>query len=1023
MKKRLICILLSVLLVFSLLPAGAVATEETEETITYTDWESTDSLPTSGTYKLTDNVTVSSGITVASGDTLTLDLNGKTVTSTSTSTTASLFTIKGEFTLLDSSATAGKITTTSAAYGVNISDDGEFTMQSGTIDGYKYGVKLAKNSTFTMNGGTISNCSTYSIAVGGSTSLLKEGATITINDGTISNCGGIVVFGAASGTRTTFTMNGGTITGCTAGTGYTISSVSYRGTVLLYNADFTMNGGSITDNSTKPGADSTGTAGAVCVAPNSTFTMKSGTISGTTPGDSYKMYGGGVYISSTGSFTMDGGTISNNTAYYGGGVYNLGTFTMNDGTISENTATSNYGGGVYGKIVMAGGEITNHSASFGAGIYATGDSSMSGGTISGNSGSHGCGVYVNSGTFTMTNGVITGNNATHYGGGVYVNGSSFAFSGGAIYSNTAYNELSGNTCGGADIYSSSSSSITLISASSMNATDVVFTNYAWFTDVYGNRYSSDDYSGTTVDATSGLTGSYALIAAVDSSSGDSGSGEENPEVSTFETLLENYDSTDTFTISSVADWLSFVEAVNSGNYSFEGKTVELTTSLDFSEYEDQVAPVGTTDSPFKGTFDGGNYTISNITYKSDYTATYAGVFGVTSGATIQNLTVADCSFITSCANGTSYAGAIVACAGSGTTITNCKSTDNNVEAWFAGGITGHTVSTTITDVTVSGTTFAANTKSGCVIGYDGGGTTVNGATVNSTLTQSGSLPGAVIGQANGTSTLSNLTVNAENLYVIGSMETNNEYTVTISGDENSVTAAAIAGNVLTNTTLAITGGTYTVSDIVSGEDDETTTVSGTVSISGGTYSTSLIESYIATGYDAITNDDGTYTVGTESSWVVATNVRNGYDIAMGFYVSKSQLTTSHTVTITFNDATYDSTTSSWTTESKVHTIDSANWLTSTLTYSDGTTVECYVIVFEGIWAMQMDEEITLNIYDGSTAVCDSFTITINEYEDAYIASGTYKDDTNAVNLANAVKSYGAAAKTFYSYPTSSESES
>ncbi|MCD7785801.1 MAG: hypothetical protein LUH18_09585 [Oscillospiraceae bacterium] len=944
MKKRLLCILLSVLMVFSLLPAGAVATEEAGETISYTDWTATDSLPTSGTYRLTNNVTVSSGITVVSGNTLTLDLNGKTITGSSLTDLKSLFTVNGSLTLTDSSTEkTGSITTGGKGYAVNVKTGGSFTMNNGTITTCKYGVYLADSATFTMNDGTITGC-TYNIAVGSSSSG-KAGSVIAINGGTVNNSiNGVYIYGSSSGTKTKVIMTGGIITGINLSTAAS-AETSRLAAVLLINADFEMKGGCIKDNTytTYTYTDTYWDFGGIYVGDNSTFTMSGGEISGNT-----SVNGGGVYVKSGGTFTMTGGTITGNTSNgTGGGVCNAGTFTMSGGTISDNTAGGTYGTyseGVYGSITMNGGTISGHK---------TGIRAYSGATVA------------------IGGGIVTGN--TTYG--IYLDNATLTLTSGAIYNNNI------------DIKSyGTSSSITLIEASSMTADGVTFTGW----------YSGSTEGDKIIDTT--LTGAYEIVAA---------SSEATEPV---ENWLDDYDNTTVFTISSISDWLSFVDAVNNQGYTFEGKTVQLAADLDFTDVT--VAPVGTATYNFKGTFDGQNHTISNMSY-TDYTSiSYAGVFGVTSGATIKNLTVSGCTFKAATTQSAGYAGAIVASALSNTVIENCTSTNNYVEAWFAGGITGHTVSTTIKDVTVSGTTFAANTKSGCVIGYDGGGTTVDGAEVNSTLTQSGSLPGAVIGQANGTSTLSNLDVTASGLYVIGSMETNNEYTVTITGDENSVTAAAIAGNVLTNTTLVITGGNYTVDDIVSGE--ETSAVSGTVSISGGTYSTSLDENYIATGYEAVEveGEEGKYTVSAEATWIVADNVRNGTDLAMGFYIPQSAMENvsdyTVTITLTYSDTSRKLGTTKDVTYSVSVKSGDAAWGTGTY---DGDS--CYFIIFEGICAYQMVDKVTVDIYCNDTKVCETYETSIESYENRFYAYEGATESGKA--LASAILAYGAAAQTFYEY--------
>jgi hypothetical protein len=91
---------------------------------------------------------------------------------------------------------------------------------------------------------------------------------------------------------------------------------------------------------------------------------------------------------------------------------------MNGGVISGNSAGS-YGGGVYasgtGSFTMTGGEISGNNAGYGGGLFSTGNFS-----------------------FIMTGGKINGNTTVNSGGGVYVNGTnSFTMTGGEISGNTA----------------------------------------------------------------------------------------------------------------------------------------------------------------------------------------------------------------------------------------------------------------------------------------------------------------------------------------------------------------------------------------------------------------------------------------------------------------------------------------------------------------------------------------------------------------------------------------------------------
>jgi hypothetical protein len=113
------------------------------------------------------------------------------------------------------------------------------------------------------------------------------------------------------------------------------------------------------------------------------------------------------------------------------------TLELRSGAISDNRNSDIRGGGVYvysGSFTMSGGEISGNSSVYvGGGVYVgTGSFTMSGGKISGNLSVGGGGVYVSDGTFTMSGGEISGNSSSS-GGGVYVvSNSSFSKSGGGI---------------------------------------------------------------------------------------------------------------------------------------------------------------------------------------------------------------------------------------------------------------------------------------------------------------------------------------------------------------------------------------------------------------------------------------------------------------------------------------------------------------------------------------------------------------------------------------------------------------
>jgi uncharacterized repeat protein (TIGR02543 family) len=210
------------------------------------------------------------------------------------------------------------------------------------------------------------------------------------------------------------------------------------------------------DGSVLTGNTSSSSSGGVLVNSGGTLTMSGGEISGNTVSGGSNG-SGGVYIDG-GTFSMSGGEISGNrtiqsnstTQYACGGVYVTGggTFEMTGGTISDNHAIqSNSGpkycsGGVFvsgATFTMTNGVISGNSSTYGGGVYLGGGSfTMSNGTISGNTATANAGgVMVNGGTFTMNNGVVSGNIANGSGGGVYINAGAFIMKDGELSGNTA----------------------------------------------------------------------------------------------------------------------------------------------------------------------------------------------------------------------------------------------------------------------------------------------------------------------------------------------------------------------------------------------------------------------------------------------------------------------------------------------------------------------------------------------------------------------------------------------------------
>ncbi|MCC6456773.1 MAG: right-handed parallel beta-helix repeat-containing protein [Caldilineaceae bacterium] len=159
--------------------------------------------------------------------------------------------------------------------------------------------------------------------------------------------------------------------------------------------------------------------------------------------------GGGIYAAEGSIVELGGGTeIRNNSAQSGAGIAADGALTITTGggvTITTNIATGN-GGGIHasGSVLRIGSgtAIFDNQGSKGAGVYlASGTNTLSGAAIHHNGStsttSQGGGIYVSGGTPTLENLEITENSATE-GGGLYLAGlTGGKLSGSDILSNTA----------------------------------------------------------------------------------------------------------------------------------------------------------------------------------------------------------------------------------------------------------------------------------------------------------------------------------------------------------------------------------------------------------------------------------------------------------------------------------------------------------------------------------------------------------------------------------------------------------
>lgn len=164
----------------------------------------------------------SSDLTVDQNNTITLDLNGCTLTGNGQT---SVLHVDGNLILNDSSGTnKGTITGGKGDYP---------TGAAGTYNGYGGAINTSRPGTIVMNGGTIAGNS----ASRGGGVFVSSNCSFTMNGGAIIN--NDADQGGAIYAYTSLIINGGTISGNTA---------EYGGGVYTSNCTFSMDGGTITGN-------------------------------------------------------------------------------------------------------------------------------------------------------------------------------------------------------------------------------------------------------------------------------------------------------------------------------------------------------------------------------------------------------------------------------------------------------------------------------------------------------------------------------------------------------------------------------------------------------------------------------------------------------------------------------------------------------------------------------------------------------------------------------------------------------
>lgn len=236
MKRQFVSILMALVMALSLLPAQALAEDNAVTELNKNNISNyvTNGLG-NGTYKLTEDVTITGTLTIT-GDT-TVDLNGHVLRYDETAETpGSIFRVKAgkTLTLTDSRPEAEHEDKNLPAGG--LITGGKGYRHDGGGGGYHYyyyhggGVYVEAGASFELAGGTIYACGVQSganYAYGGG--IYAEGGSVTMTGGAIRNCavsadysasgGGVYIYSGAS-----FTMEGGVISGCSAMSGGGISA-------------------------------------------------------------------------------------------------------------------------------------------------------------------------------------------------------------------------------------------------------------------------------------------------------------------------------------------------------------------------------------------------------------------------------------------------------------------------------------------------------------------------------------------------------------------------------------------------------------------------------------------------------------------------------------------------------------------------------------------------------------------------------------------------------------------------------
>lgn len=704
-SKRLISVVLALLMVLSMC-VPAIAVDGTITTIA--------ALQTAASAAPDSTITVDSLLTVEDGEEVVLDLNGCTV---------NLLGIVNQGTL---TVTNGKLVGTSSGYST-IESTGTLTLNVDVV-GARHAVRI-EGGTATINGGTYSvsgtkGMTTHAINAGeegeevnviindgvfngaegtvsdsGAAVNVKEGANVTINGGTFQNgMNGLNNLIAADADSTLTVMGGSFDEDVSAyvaeGYKYVDGKVVSTAVAAIGDAKYETLQAAI--DAAQAGETVTVIADAadeqVTVDKSLTITADAAnmpvlnnvsiTINGTDVAltvENLKFTGTSYINANNGAALTVHNVEANVTLNKADAVTNsraafisLGAAELNDQPLVL-TVTGN-------TIVVTGDNYPDPVLGW---RYIADDSDISGNTFGSETAPNWDAVKLMN---VMDGATITMNNNT-----VYANGNGFAFGQNnsranaytvIVDSNAFYGdadniwvEVSGATTTNATIQATGANTVNgeLLTVADIKTSVATWTSYAGVdvvTDADGKviggtlaSFSNPDViaDGYEMDA-NGVVSKIGL------------SGEGTAEAPFVITCLEDL------------EW--FRDDVNAGNDYYK-KVVKLDADIDLANAE--WTPIGYMGATFKGTFDGGDHTISNLTITKTTDNTAAnnsiGFFGRTdSPAVIENLTIENVDI-----TGSLYVGAVVGFGYTGSKIENVTvKGDIAIDAWwYAGGIGGN----------------------------------------------------------------------------------------------------------------------------------------------------------------------------------------------------------------------------------------------------------------------------------------------------------------------------------------------